>query len=433
MTDRTISPAIKEFSRLDIPVPEQTLLPSGVRLVSLCHGDQDINRLTISWNKGTADMDNPAALEILAELIREGCTGMTGAQLSEIIDFNGSWLRIDAQSHYTVLTLHSLNSRFQEVISTVVDMITSPTLPEREFETVREKLANARALAEKKVAYHADCTDRRMVFGATHPMARTVTADSLRATKHAEIRQVYEDVFRATPPVAFLAGNITPDVQSTATAALSRIKFRSDAERKTVIIPMTPDNICHKTVTDLPESLQSAVKISIPAIPRTHPDYNNLRLTTMALGGYFGSRLMTNIREDKGYTYGISAGVSGYPEGGVITIESQCDNHYTMPLIEEVKKELIALTDTDMSQEELTHVRRFAMTSLAAMLDTPFTIMDYYINQRHYGTPANYFSLQQDAIIELTPAIIKEMAYKYLDIDNLYISIAGSKKQFTKQ
>lgn len=179
--------------------------------------------------------------------------------------------------------------------------------------------------------------------------------------------------------------------------------------------------------TICPEALQSAVCISIPTIGRSDPDYIDLRLAMMALGGYFGSRLMTNIREEKGLTYGISGALLGYREGGVASIDSQTDPRNVKQLVSETIKELELLRTVAMTDGELSAVKRYAMSALAASLDSPFSIMDIYLTRYTSGTPDDYFKLQQKAITDLTAERIMEVANRHLDPDSVKISIAGPK------
>ncbi len=432
MLDRTVIPEVKEFGLLSAPVPEYITLSNGIRLAILDQGEQEVNRLTISWSGGTADVDSPAALIVAAELIKEGCKSLTGEEIAEALDFNGAWLRISPSHHFTVLTLHSLNSRFKNVLPIIGEIISSPAFPQEEFEIIKEKVARSRELEAKKVTFHASEADRRLVFGENHPMSRTTTPDDIRRVTIDDINRVYKQVFRSYPPVTFIAGRITDEIRHDTISVLESLTFDNNNDRHITTVPLSPSTV-RSMIIDRPESLQTAVKLSIPAISRSDADYNDLRLATMALGGYFGSRLMSNIREDKGYTYGISAGLLGYPEGGVITIDSQCDNTYTNLLIDETINEINRLKSDPMDSDELSHVRRYAMTSLAATLDSPFSIMDYYINLRHYAMPADYFMKQQTAIRELSADTIMKMARKYYNLDNLYTSVAGSIDNINKQ
>lgn len=165
--------------------------------------------------------------------------------------------------------------------------------------------------------------------------------------------------------------------------------------------------------------------MSIPAVPRSHPDYNLLRMTVTALGGYFGSRLMMNIREDKGYTYGISSALLGSREGGYIVISAQCDNRYTSALIDETRAELIRMADSPLSDDELKRLKFNVASDLASTLDTPMTMMDYYELRHTIGVPDDYFYARQKALAEITPEIVCEMSRRYLNPDSLRISVAG--------
>ena len=135
---------------------------------------------------------------------------------------------------------------------------------------------------------------------------------------------------------------------------------------------------------------------------------------------------MTNIREDKGYTYGISAALMGYREGACVHISTQCDNKYVYPLIDEIKKEIELLQSGGVSDEELARLQNYIMTSLVATLDSPFSIMEYYETLRAIGVGPDYFESQLQSVKNITSERIAQMATRYLDIESMYISIAGN-------
>lgn len=164
----------------------------------------------------------------------------------------------------------------------------------------------------------------------------------------------------------------------------------------------------------------------MPAIDRNHPDYIVLRLLVMALGGYFGSRLMSNIREDKGYTYGINSYLLGYPEGGLIGISSSTDNSTADALIEETIGEIKRLSKGDFTEDEIARLKQHAMSTLASSLDSSFDIMEYYINGLVAFIPSNYFEEQVKAVKSLTPELLTRVAREHLSLDRLNIAVAGA-------
>lgn len=175
----------------------------------------------------------------------------------------------------------------------------------------------------------------------------------------------------------------------------------------------------------MPDSLQSAISFSIPTIGREHPDYINLRLAIMALGGYFGSRLNKNIREEKGYTYGITANLLGFREGAFVEIRVQCDPAYVESVIAEVKEEIRRMVDEPLSEEELNAVKNFAMTTLASILDSPFTIIDHHISNHHLHIAPDYFDAQLGAISNLSAATVSRMISEHVDAEKMSVTIVG--------
>lgn len=427
--NRKNAPSVKDFGLLNIPNCRQLTLDNGIKLNIIDHGEFDVNRLTISCMGGAYDVDSFASLMLACDLMREGSKFHTGAEIAEILDFNGAWLRSNHHSHHTSLILHSLNSKFNEVLPIIVESITSPTFPQQEFEINKEKIARRKEINLTKVAYLSNHSNHRLIYGDKHPCSKDESPSEVRNLTLNDIRTTHNDVFVANGCEVFLAGRITPTIEDSLNNWFGTLSTEKNCIKQ-IITPISPSEQ-KLDIIHVENALQCAITMSIPAIPRSHPDYVDLRYVIMALGGYFGSRLMTNIREDKGYTYGISAALLGNWEGGVATISTQCDNSYANAVIEEVKKEIELLKINNFNDDELTRLKRYAMTQIAGTLDSPFSIMDYYENVRHVLTPPDYFLTMQQCLNNLTSERISELAKKYLNTDELRISIAGDKSKIT--
>lgn len=423
--DRTIAPQVKDFDRLSIPSCRHLILDNGIKLNIVDHGEFDVNRLSISWIGGAYDVDSFASLMLACDLMREGTKFHSGAEIAETLDYNGAWLKSNHHTHHTELTLHSLNSKFSEVLPILVESITSPSFPQQEFEINREKIARRKEINLSKVAYLSNQSNQRLIYGVDHPCAQDESPLDVRNISIDNIRAIHRDIFVADGCELFLAGRITPAIEDALNKWIGSIPTnqRHLAQR---VIPLSPSSQ-KLDIVNVDDALQCAITMSIPTIPRSHPDYIDLRYVIMALGGYFGSRLMNNIREDKGYTYGISAALLGNWEGGVATIATQCDNAYAKAVIEEVKNEIELLKLNNFDKDELTRLKRYAMTQIAGTLDSPFSIMDYYENQRHVLTPDGYFQAMQLSLNNLDSQRIASLATKYINIDELRISISGDK------
>jgi predicted Zn-dependent peptidase len=172
-------------------------------------------------------------------------------------------------------------------------------------------------------------------------------------------------------------------------------------------------------------SMQGSVRMAIPTIGPTHPDYCDLSLAVTALGGYFGSRLISNVREDKGYTYGIQAMMTGARDYGLMAIASEADNTYVIPLIQETISEIAQLQSKIASAEEIERMRNYAMSQIIALLDSPFSVMDYYEMMHCDNLPADMFHRNMKSIENITGERIAEVAAQYLQPDKIKIVVAG--------
>ena len=189
---------------------------------------------------------------------------------------------------------------------------------------------------------------------------------------------------------------------------------------------MMPEPLCGaRSEIKKKGAVQSAIKIRIGAIPRSHPDYIPLRILITALGGYFGSRLMKNIREEKGFTYGISASLSGRRHEGYIDIETQCDSAYTWKVIDEISAEISRLQHEPLGREELLKVKKYIISSLTKVLDTPSARADYASTDFLYGTGADYFNRQVEITDRITPEELTEVARLHLKPDSALQIVAG--------
>ena len=152
--------------------------------------------------------------------------------------------------------------------------------------------------------------------------------------------------------------------------------------------------------------------MGLPVIGRENPDFFALKLLCTILGGYFGSRLMSNIREEKGYTYGISSSIAAMRYGSYLTISTQTGTEFTRPLIDEVFAEIDRLRNEPVPTDEFITVQNYLRGDMARTLDSPFSIADYYLSLKSNDLPVEYFAQQDEAIRQLSPGDLLSAAQK---------------------
>ena len=222
-----------------------------------------------------------------------------------------------------------------------------------------------------------------------------------------------------------MTGKVTDEMLVRLSESFGR--YSSDVEatkEKEISITMSSDR---EIWVEKNNALQSAVRIGCPVVGREHPDFVGLRILNTVLGGYFGSRLMLNIRENKGYTYGISSSVIGQQKGAYLSISTQTATEYTQPLIAEVYSEIEKLRTKLIGEEELSMVRSYLLGELSRLSDGPFSVADAYVSMLANRTTFDYFEKQADSIRNIKSEDLLCLAEKYFSRDVFYTVVAGDK------
>lgn len=424
MIDRSTPPPIHELHPFRLPTLRETRFPSGLRMLFHDNCATDIAHITVIVPGGIAEAPTPATAVLAAQLQREGTISWSGAEFADLLDYNGAWIKSSASSHQTVHSLFTLRNRLDDVLPAFTEMVFRPLFPETETEVRRETLARNIEVSMSDVAYLGRCRSEKMIMGADHPLAAEDTPATVRQTTAADLRVFHQKYASANAATVIVCAATTPEENRRIVAAFS--SFPKTLPAALDIRAFNAVDAGPADIIPTADTSQCSVNLTLPAIPRTHPDYIPLHLTVYALGGFFGSRLMLNIREDKGLTYGISSSLLGYIDGAYIDISAETDNAHAFRLIDEVRAELRRLAEDPCRGDELRRLRQSALSSQAAVLDTPLSVVNHYATAILSGLPDGYFEAKQQALEALTSDTIAEMAQKYLQPENLRIAIAGN-------
>ncbi len=411
--DRSKVPATEPFGHLDI-VPEQVeTLPNGIRIHTVECGTQAVNRIVLLWEIGKSDVENPFAVKLLPQLMLEGTTNLSGEMIADAVDFEGAWLTPRSEDYFTGFELISLNAKTPTLLDLLSEIIKSPAFPESSFEALKNKEIANLQLNEGRTPVQATRRLVQAMSGSDHPYQNKNTIDILCKLTRGDIRKAWLNMIHNSQVDIFIGGRPDEKVKMALKEFALSLRQDSPVEKRRGYRPFTPDSPSDIKII-VKGARQASVAIGIPAINRSHPDYIPLRMTVTALGGYFGSRLMTNIREEKGLTYGISASLFGIREDAYISVTADCDPEYVDEVISNIKSEITKLATEPMDENELTRLKMYLGTILASTLDSPFAVTDNYVIRLTLATPTDYFDQQQKALQSLTAETIAEMATKYL-------------------
>ncbi len=426
MIDRSKPPVLAQFTDVHLDFPVCQTLSCGIPIWVIEGGDQDVCQISVYVSGGTMHESQPLVSLVTAQMVLEGTESFSSHDIAEQLDYYGAWK--SAQNHDTMsqLTLSAMTEYYDRLLPIVVDAMGHATMPEEELDVYRRRYAASYATMRRRVKYLAGVELRRLYYGNDHPLVADVQPEQLLHMTRSDLWQFYTRFYHPSNCRLILAGRVTDQMLKATDQIFSQWIDSHDIKADPVDWTFSPSQQM-LSVVDCPGSVQAAVAMSIQAVGRSHPDYLALRVLCTVLGGYFGSRLMSNIRENKGYTYGISAFLSGREHDGFVGVSTECDIHYTWQVVDEVKREMQRLRDELVSEAELAMVRQYMLSDQVKTLDTPFALASYVASTWLYGVYPEYFNRQIDTILHITPERLQQVAVRYLNLDRLRVVIAGDK------
>ena len=424
--DRTIQPQIRELDNFQILSPLRIVLPNGIPLAVIRAGEQEVIRMDILFTGGRWHQSQKLQALFTNRMLREGTGTYTAATIAEKLDYYGSWLELSSSAEYAYITLYSLNKYLPQTLEIVKSVIMEPLFPEKELHTILDSNIQQYLVNTSKVDFLAQRAMLKALYGENHPGGRMVTEEDYRAITPEILRAFYDEHYHSGNCSIFLSGRVT-DEMITHVSEVFGAPFGKQ-KPKTEKLDYTFEAVPEKRIfVEREDAMQSAVKLGCTTIDRHHPDYLKLRVLMTLFGGYFGSRLMSNIREDKGYTYGISAGIQFYPGSGILGVSTETDNQHVEPLIQEVYKEIDKLHNEIVPIEELTMVRNYMLGDMCRSYESAFSLADAWIFIDTSELDESYFARSLQSLKEVTPAEIQELAQRYLCKEKLKEVIAGKK------
>ena len=424
--NRKIQPEIQTLKDFRILPPVRTTLPNGIPLTVINAGEQDVVRMDILFGGGRWQQSQKLQALFTNRMLREGTKKYTTATIAGKLDYYGSWLELSSSSDYAYITVYSLNKYVAETLEVVESMIKEPLFPEKELHTILDTNIQQYLVNTSKVDFLAHRSLLQSLYGEQHPCGKVVVEEDYHAITPEVLRNFYERYYHSGNCSIFLSGKVTEDI-------IRRVKDTFGSPFGQYQLQTSKLNFPYIAVpekrifTEREDAMQSAVKMGYTTITREHPDYLKLRVLMTVFGGYFGSRLMSNIREEKGYTYGISAGIMFYPDSGLLIVSTETDNEYVEPLIQEVYHEIDRLHQEVVPVEELSMVRNYMLGEMCRSYESAFSLSDAWIFIATSGLGDDYFSRSLQAVQEVTPAELQDLAQRYLCKEKLKEVIAGKK------
>ncbi len=423
MPDRRNPPPIKAISDIRLPAIRQLTLSNGISLYHIPPGEEEVIRLDILMDAGRPREKSPLAARATGALLKEGTRSFSGAEVAEKLDFYGASLSVPFQMDGIHLVVYTLTKHAPAILPVVASILLEPTFPEQELDSFRERYALQMDIELQKADVVAYREFTRSLYGSDHPYGYNSTADMYRSIERDTILDHYEAYFHSGNCRMVLSGGASDEIveliDQTLCQPMPKGKTHPPAWRE-VRAPASG-----RFQQALEPSVQTAIRLGCRAPTRHHPDYPGLFVLNTILGGYFGSRLMANIREEKGFTYNIYSSLDSMRFDAYMYIGTEVGHDYVEATKREIGYELESLRKKQVAGEELQMVKNYIMGSFLTLLDGPFQTADLIKGLLIEDVPLAAFSGWVEAIRDTTPENLQRLAGAYLDPDKMWEVIVG--------
>jgi predicted Zn-dependent peptidase len=420
---RRIQPPVHPFdARILVPIKSVTLR-NGTSLFLIDAGTEDIMRIEFVFKAGMALEYLPLLATSSNMMLTEGSEKYTSEELNSILDFYGIFLNLIAEKDTAGLIVYFLNKHFEKALELIVEILFHPEFPEKELGLLMKKRLNWYRINREKVQNIATDKFFESVFGSLHPYGRMVLETDFEGMMSSLLKDFHTKFYLPEKMTMIVSGRIPErafDLFEKYFGDLHSEKIHTEDSKNVIKGESRKKEHIKKK-----GAIQTAVRIGSPTINKRHPDYPGLKFLNVLLGGYFGSRLMKNIREEKGYTYGIHSAVSSFDLSGFKLISTEVGKENSGQAIDEIYKEIRLLLKEPVAQDELEVVRNYMSGEMVRMFDGPFAIAESFKAVWEFGLDLNYFVGMMNTIRTITPDEILRLANTYYRLDDLYEITVG--------
>lgn len=430
--DRSKAPATSLPTRLELPAERVETSLAAVELHSLYAPSADVVRVSLVFGAGSRFQNLPYQAMSTLSMITEGTRTMSAAQIAEHLDFYGIYYDQSVDRDAATITVASASEFLPQALSVLEDLLCRPTFPPAEFDRYKAKKREQMLVENEKPSYIARRNFASALFGDDHPYGRFASPEAIDDLTREDLVRFYEQYIVAHPSSLFAvaSGNVTAEVEGAILAFLERLPR---AESKGAVAASVASEKCPqptpraaKRQIQRPEAVQSSIRLGRLMPMKSDPDYIVLQLLITVFGGYFSSRLMQNLREERGYTYGAYASMVSLEHAAYMAIATDVGAEHEADALRQIHIEMRRLMSETIGDEELAMAKNSIAGELMRLLDGPFGIADIAIENIQSSMPSDYINRFLSRINAITPDELQEAARKYFDPEALTQVVVGN-------
>lgn len=423
MLDRTQAPDFSPITHINFLHTQKQFLENQTPLYTLRAGEQALLRIEWIFEAGNYYNQKSGQAFFTSRMLLEGTKNKTAAQINASIDQYGAF--VEVQSHFDLceVILYCPTRFVEKVLSIIAEIIFEPTFPQQELTQLKRKQSQELQINLQKTAFLAGRAFRKAVFGENNPYGKSINTEEIEAIERNDLLSFYENHIYQSPIEILVSGNF--DEQTLQAINQYFGKF-IPTEKKKSQNDFSAQTQIGSFFVEKPESLQNSIRIGKLMMKKTDKDFYRLIVANTILGGYFGSRLMQNIREEKGYTYGIYSSLQSFRKATFMAIGTDVNAEFTQNTLQEIYKEIAILQNEKVGEAELQKVKNYLIGSLAASVTTPFSQMDLFKEIHLHNLDYEFYENYIERINAVSAEDILDIMQRYYQKNDLVEVVAGS-------
>jgi len=419
--DRLLAPVIKDAIDFDIQLKpyQHFVLDNQVEVYTYEGGAEEVMMMDMVFFAGNTYEQKNWVAAATNFLLKNGTTQKNAFEINDAFEFYGAHLSRNCYNETAAITLHCLTKYFKEVIPVVSELIAEANFPEKELMIYQQNLIQRLSLNLKKGDFIANRLIDEYLFGIDHPYGKYALEQDYKNVNKEDLHRFYDTYYKQGKCIIFMAGKFPSNMQELLNNNIGQLPL-NQLNIPDVMHPIVSATQKKYSVINDAASVQGSIRIARHFPNRHHPDFAPTQVLNNIFGGFFGSRLMRNIREDKGYTYGIHSYLHNHVQSCAWMISTDAGKDVCKPTIEEVYKEMKKLREELVEIDELKLVKNYMLGGLLGDLDGPFQIIGRWKTYILNDLNESYFYKTIDIVRAIQPEELKALAEKYFQPEDFY-------------
>lgn len=419
--NRTIAPDSSAISSMNLIQGSSYITANNIPFHYLHIPGSNVLKVDFVFHGGMRNQLFNGQSSATGSLLTEGTFQYSAKRLADNLDAFGAYLQSKTGVDDSQLTLYCLPKFLPSVMEYILAVLTDCSFPEKELDTYKTNAIQRLSVNQQRNSFLNRRAFYGSIFGKENAYGSAVNQEDYALISRETVSSFYADNIRSGIKYIMISGDASASVLAQLESALSHLSS-SPAPAKEVVIS---GSAAEQIFKENQYSVQSSIRIGRKLFGRKHTEFKKMQVLNTALGGYFGSRLMKNIREEKGLTYGIYSAVESYWDAGAFYIETEMNNELRDTGVVEILKEVAALREKPLDDKELNLVKNYLLGSFLRSIDGPFSLADRYKMILDYGFTYDYYEEFVDTIGSISALEIQSLANRYLQEEDLTTVIVG--------